>query len=76
MSLHSADYPVLINHAELILELLWQTYTLDNIDIQVAAKILNNDHFGIQKVKERLLEYLAVRKFRKALFYVYMGHLV
>lgn len=65
MSLHSADYPVLINHAELVVDLPWQEYTSDNLDIKAAEKILNTDHFGIEKVKERLLEYLAVLKFKK-----------
>lgn len=57
---HSHDYPVLLNHAELLLELPWGKCTQDNTNLQYAAKGLNADHHGIEKVKERLLEYLAV----------------
>ena len=57
---HSHDYPVLLNHADLLLELPWGKYTQDNTNLQYAAKILNKDHHGLEKVKDRLLEYLAV----------------
>ncbi|MEM7382709.1 MAG: endopeptidase La [Bacteroidota bacterium] len=60
LSPHSHDYPVILNHAELLLELPWEKYTQDNTNLQYAAKVLNADHHGIEKVKERLLEYLAV----------------
>ncbi|OJW67254.1 MAG: endopeptidase La [Candidatus Amoebophilus sp. 36-38] len=65
LSPNSSDYPVLINHAELLLELPWNIYTADNMDLKTAEKILNAEHYGIEKVKERLLEYLAVRKLKK-----------
>jgi ATP-dependent Lon protease len=67
MSPNSPDYPVLVNHAELIVDLPWSVYTTDNMNIKEAEKILNAEHFGIEKVKERLLEYLAVLKFKKNL---------
>ncbi|MHB9147512.1 MAG: endopeptidase La [Candidatus Amoebophilus sp.] len=59
---NSADYPVLISHAELMLELPWSVYTTDNMDLKMAKKVLDAEHYGLEKVKERLLEYLAVRK--------------
>jgi ATP-dependent Lon protease len=65
LSPNSSDYPVLVNHAELLLELPWGIYTTDNMDLKMAEKILNEEHYGIEKVKERLLEYLAVRKLKK-----------
>ena len=60
LSPHSPDYPVILNHAELLLELPWGKHTQDNTNLRYAAKVLNADHHGIEKVKERLLEYLAV----------------
>ena len=65
LSPHSADYPVLINHAELIVDLPWATYTQDNQDLKAAEKILQAAHFGIEKVKERFLEYLAVLQLKQ-----------
>jgi ATP-dependent Lon protease len=65
LSPNSSDYPVLINHAELMLELPWDVYTTDNTDLKVAEKILNAEHYGMEKVKERLLEYLAVLQLKK-----------
>ena len=65
LSPNSSDYPVLINHAELLLELPWEVYTNDNLDLNSAEKILNAEHYGMEKVKERLLEYLAVRKLKQ-----------
>jgi ATP-dependent Lon protease len=62
LSPNSADYPVLISHAELMLELPWGVYTTDNMDLKMAGKVLDAEHYGLEKVKERLLEYLAVRK--------------
>jgi ATP-dependent Lon protease len=62
LSPNSADYPVIISHAELMLELPWSIYTTDNMDLKAAKKVLDTEHYGLDKVKERLLEYLAVRK--------------
>jgi ATP-dependent Lon protease len=67
MSPNSPDYPVLVNHAELMIDLPWSVYSTDNMDIKAAEKILDAEHFGLEKVKERLLEYLAVLKFKKNL---------
>lgn len=61
---NSSDYAILINHAELMLDLPWNVYTKDNIDLEYASKILNKDHYGMEKVKDRILEYLAVIKLK------------
>lgn len=60
LSPHNPDYPTLINHAELLLELPWGKFTKDTTSLKQAIKTLNKDHFGMDKVKERILEYLAV----------------
>ena len=58
----SAEATVSRNYIETILELPWNTYSEDNIDIIRAEEILNEDHYGLEKVKERVLEYLAVMR--------------
>lgn len=60
----SPDYNVQYNYLQTVLSLPWNIYTKDNIDIENAARILNADHYGLEKVKERILEYLAVLKLR------------
>lgn len=60
----SPEYSVIINYLELITDLPWGEYTSDNFDLKHAQKILDRDHFGMKKVKERLLEYLAVLKLK------------
>ncbi|CCM10502.1 Lon protease [Cardinium endosymbiont cEper1 of Encarsia pergandiella] len=65
MSPHSPDYSISINHAELLVELPWEHYTKDNLDLTRAKKIFDADHYGIEKVKERLLEFLAVVRLKK-----------
>ena len=59
-----ADYSVQRAYLELILDLPWNEYTKDSFDLKKAQKILNQDHFGLDKVKERILEYLAVLKIK------------
>lgn len=54
------DYAVTYNHLELLLELPWNEYSIDTYDLKKALKILNADHFGMEKIKDRILEYLAV----------------
>jgi ATP-dependent Lon protease len=61
---HSPDYPVQMNYVETILELPWNEYTKDNFDLKRAQRTLNRDHFGLEKVKERILEHLAVLKLK------------
>jgi len=58
------DYSVVYNHLDLMLDLPWQSYTEDLYDLKKAKKVLDNDHYGMQKIKERILEYLAVLKLK------------
>jgi ATP-dependent Lon protease len=60
----SPEYSVLMNYLELMTELPWNEFTSDNFDLARAQKVLDRDHFGMKKVKERLLEYLAVLKLK------------
>ncbi len=54
------DYTVQLNYLKLFLDLPWCETTTDNLDIEHARKVLDNDHYGLEKVKERIIEYLAV----------------
>jgi ATP-dependent Lon protease len=58
------DYSVVYNHLDLLLDLPWQEYTEDSYDLRKAKKILDKDHYGMDKIKERILEYLAVLKLK------------
>jgi ATP-dependent Lon protease len=58
------DYSVVYNHLDLMLDLPWNEYTEDSYDLKKAAGVLDNDHYGMKKVKERILEYLAVLKLK------------
>jgi ATP-dependent Lon protease len=58
------EYPVTMNYVELMVDLPWNEYTKDNFDLKRAQKILDTDHFGLEKVKERIIEYLAVLKLK------------
>ena len=58
------DYSVVYNHLDLMLDLPWEEYTLDQYDLKKAKKVLDHDHYGMQKIKERILEYLAVLKLK------------
>ena len=60
----SPDYQVLLNYLQTVLSMPWNKYSQDNIDIRKAEATLNHDHYGIEKVKERILEHLAVIKQR------------
>lgn len=60
----SPDYSVGLNYVQLMLDLPWQTYSNDNFDLKHAEKVLDEDHFGLEKVKKRILEYLAVLKLK------------
>ena len=59
-----ADYSVQRAYLELVLDLPWGEYTKDKFDLKRAKKILDRDHFGLEKVKERILEHLAVLKIK------------
>ena len=58
------DYSVVYNHLDLLLDLPWDEYTSDNYDLKNAKKVLDTDHYGMQKIKNRILEYLAVLKLK------------
>lgn len=60
----SPDYNVQLNYLETMLNLPWEECTTDNLNLVNAEKTLNHDHYGLEKVKERILEYLAVLKMR------------
>lgn len=62
---HSPDYSVQLNYVETILNLPWNEYTEDNFDLKRAQRILDKDHYGLDDVKERILEHLAVLKLQK-----------
>lgn len=60
----SPDYSVQSNYLREMLDLPWNHYSKDNLDLDHAKKVLDADHFGLEKVKERILEYLAVLKLK------------
>ncbi len=60
MNPNAAEYSVQSNYLELLLELPWNEYTKDKFDLNEAERILNSDHYGLEKVKERIISYLAV----------------
>lgn len=64
MNSMSPEYGVSLNYAETMVDLPWNEYTKDNFDLKRAKKILDADHSGLEKVKERIIEYLAVLKLR------------
>lgn len=63
----SPDYPVTHNYIEFLLDLPWGETTKDKFNLKNTKKILDTDHFGLEKVKERILEYLAVLKLKQDL---------
>jgi ATP-dependent Lon protease len=64
MNPQGAEYTVQLNYLDLLIDLPWGELTKDNLDLKRAEKILDRDHFGLEKVKERILEYLAVLKIK------------
>jgi ATP-dependent Lon protease len=60
----AAEYPIALNYCEFLLDLPWHDYTKDNFNLKRTKKILDADHYGLEKVKERILEYLAVLKLK------------
>ena len=61
---HSPEYSTLQNYLEILLDLPWNEYSEDNYDIRNAQAVLDHDHYGMEKVKERIIEYLAVLKMK------------
>jgi ATP-dependent Lon protease len=64
MNPNAAEYSMQSNYLELMLDLPWGEYTTDNFNLKNAEKTLNEDHYGLEKVKERILEHLAVLKLK------------
>ncbi|HUM51012.1 MAG TPA: endopeptidase La [Chitinophagales bacterium] len=60
----AAEYSVLLNYLDIMVELPWNEITKDNFDLKRGKKILDEDHFGLDKIKDRILEYLAVLKLK------------
>lgn len=65
MNPQGAEYTVQLSYLDLLLDLPWDSYSKDNLDIKRAEKILDKDHYGLEDVKTRILEYLAVLKLKK-----------
>ncbi len=64
MHASTPDYSVVYNHLDLMLDLPWEEYTKDSYDLKKAKQVLDSDHYGMTKIKERILEYLAVLKLK------------
>jgi ATP-dependent Lon protease len=64
LSPSSSDYAVIKGHLDTVLQLPWTNRTIDRIDLDAAAEILEKEHYGLQKIKERVLEFLAVLKLK------------
>jgi len=67
MNSQAADFSVQLNYLEFFVDLPWNEYTKDNFDLARAEKILDEDHYGLEKVKERIIEHLAVIKLKNDL---------
>ncbi|MGE0567511.1 MAG: endopeptidase La [Bacteroidia bacterium] len=67
MNPNAAEYGIQVNYLELLLDLPWDETTKDNFDLNHAQKILDEDHYGLEKVKERIIEHLAVLKLKQDL---------
>jgi ATP-dependent Lon protease len=61
----SAEYPVAFGYVELFVDLPWNDFTIDFFDLNKARTILDRDHYGLEKVKDRIIEYLAVLKLKQ-----------
>jgi ATP-dependent Lon protease len=64
---NAAEYSVQTNYLETLVDLPWNEYTTDIFDLKKAQKILDQDHYGMEKIKERILEHLAVLKLKSAI---------
>ena len=64
MNASTPDYSIVYNHLDLMLDLPWEDYSADNYDLKNAQKILDRDHYGMSKIKSRIIEYLAVLKLK------------
>jgi len=64
MNPNAAEYSIQMNYLEFLVDLPWNEFTKDNLDLKRAQKILDKDHYGLEKIKERIIEYLAVLKLK------------
>lgn len=64
MNPQGAEYTVQLNYLDMLLDLPWDEYTVDSLDLKRAERILERDHYGLEDVKKRILEYLAVLKLK------------
>ncbi len=64
MNPNAAEYSIQMNYLEFLVDLPWNTFTKDNLDLKRAQKVLDKDHYGLEKIKERIIEYLAVLKLK------------
>lgn len=64
MPIQAAEYSVIKTYLDLLVSLPWQKQTLDNLDTRHARIVLDEDHFGLEEIKDRIVEFLAVRKLR------------
>ncbi|MEZ4620927.1 MAG: endopeptidase La [Caldilineaceae bacterium] len=64
MPIQAAEYSVIKSYLDMLVSLPWQQQTPDNLDINHAHTVLDEDHYGLEEIKERILEFLAVRKLR------------
>ncbi|MBN2638781.1 MAG: endopeptidase La [Bacteroidales bacterium] len=64
MNPNAAEYSIQMNYLELIVSLPWNEFTKDDLDLKHARKVLDTDHYGLDEIKERILEYLAVLKLK------------
>lgn len=67
MNPNAAEYAIQTNYVELLLDLPWEDATQDNFDLKHAQQVLDEDHFGLEKVKDRIIEHLAVLKLKNNL---------
>jgi len=58
------EFSLQVNYLEVMVDLPWETFTADNFDLHHAQKVLDKDHYGMEKIKERIIEYLAVLKLK------------
>jgi len=64
MNASTPDYSIVYNHLDLMLDLPWEDYSADNYDLKNAQAVLDKDHYGMSKIKSRIIEYLAVLKLK------------
>jgi ATP-dependent Lon protease len=64
MNVAAAEYSVQMNYLQLLTDLPWNEFTKDNFDLKRSKKVLDHDHYGLEKIKDRILEYLAVLKLK------------